>query len=170
MYAKRHPTDKAYSEEEAARSYSPEASGLLGLRDTRRDDDNSSEFEFVMSRVKNHEVPPLTPVPVWQPWVSWSTKGNKPLLLGNGDADTDEGNDTSDNESFKSPVSRRRTILFSVSTTKHERIERTTLPDASPATELITYVDRTNRIEEENLWNKFSSKYYCHSDVLLSVN
>ena len=158
MYAKRHPTDNAYSEEEAAGAYSHGAHGLLKLCNTPCDDDNSSEFEFVMSRVKNHEVIPLTPVPAWQPWVSWSSKEAKPLLVGNSGADTDEGDNGSARESSKAPISKRRTILFSVSTTKYERIERTTLPNETPSTPLLTDIDRTNMntAEEETLWNRFS--------------
>ena len=159
MYAKRHPTDKAYSEEEAAGNYTQGSNGLLKLGNTLSDDDNSSEFEFVMSRVKNHEVPPPTPVPVWQPWVSWSSKDAKLLLLGNSDADTDEGGDGRENESFKPSISKRRTILFSVSTTKYERIERTIVPDESPLTPLVTDIDRINMDapEEETVWNRFST-------------
>ena len=117
-FHRRHPVDKAYSEEEAARSFSPdkhyyrsgrEAEKSLQLCDANDPLDDTLGFEFVMSRVKSHEMPPLTPVAAWKPW----------LKDGYGDMDC--------YEDFKLPAtSKRRTILFSVSTTKHERVEHNT--------------------------------------------
>lgn len=79
-----------------------------------------------MSRVKNREVPPPTPTPVWMPWVSWGLDSNP-----DPDTTADQppafpddvfGEDTDQQADVPRPL-KRRTIVFSVSTTKHETVE-----------------------------------------------
>lgn len=134
---------------------------MLQLRDKNDDDDNSSEFEFIMARIRNHETAPLTPVPAWLPWVSWSGRHGKQGLLGNGEGGDD---DESEDDNLKVPASKRRTILFSVSTVNHERIERTTLPPETGSAEM-TLFNRVSasKAEEESLWDKFSFTGIFHS-------
>ena len=140
-YRRKHPSDKAYSEEEAARwqgtddNSIPQGVPCRAGHGQRSGSDRtfgstgagSEDFEFVMSRVKNREVPPPTPTPVWMPWVSWGLDSNL-----NPDAPLDQPppfpddlfEDDSDQQTSGPRPLKRRTIVFSVSTTKHETVER----------------------------------------------
>lgn len=140
-YRRKHPSDRVYSEEEAARwqctddSSIPHGVPCRAGQGRRSGSDRtfgstgagSEDFEFVMSRVKNREVPPPTPTPVWMPWVSWGLDSNS-----DPDAPLDQPppfpddifEDDSDQQTSGPKPLKRRTIVFSVSTTKHETVER----------------------------------------------
>ena len=70
------------------------------------------DFEFVMSKVQDREALPPTPTPVWVPWQSW---------------DLSSGRRARNNREAKvrgpRPARRRRSILFSLTSTKRERVE-----------------------------------------------
>ena len=117
------PSGCAYSEEEAARCLSPSnpksaklqteiAQGKQMHAFDKEGVEHEPDFEFVMSRVQDREALPPTPTPVWVPWVSW---------------DLSSGRRTRNNREAKvrvsRPVTRRRSILFSLTTIKRERIE-----------------------------------------------
>lgn len=140
----RNPWDIAYSEEEAARCFSPDKP-LQRIPAEKADHipDRSSggsrtvagqgEFEFVMSRVKNKEVQPVTPTPVWEPWVPWG-----PYTHTHADADTDADMDGGQHEKEGEEVGgaaegKRRALVFSLSTVNRERVERTDESQDRPA-------------------------------------
>lgn len=79
-----------------------------------------------MSRVKNREAPPLTPTPVWESWVPWGMdspvpEGTRTIV----DADLD--GEVKEKEVGGTTDSKRRAIVFSLSTVKHDLVERSDL-------------------------------------------
>jgi hypothetical protein len=137
----RNPCDILYSEEEAARCWSPDKPVQSSTADSgdyipdrpsggsgtgTRTCTGEGDFEFVMSRVKNREAPPLTPTPLWESWVPWgidTPTPDRPQTLDDADLDGEvqvkEGRVTTD--------SKRRAIVFSLSTMRHELVERSDL-------------------------------------------
>jgi hypothetical protein len=169
----RNPWDILYSEEEAARCFSPDKpvqrltafSGDYipdrptgGSGTATRTCTGEGDFEFVMSSVKNREAPPLTPTPLWESWVPWGIDTPTPdRPRTHDDADVDEG--VLEKEIGGTAESKRRAIVFSLSTVKHELVERSDLQTQAQPARTKAAPDQ----DDMSTWNLFPLYGECRN-------